>query len=233
MNKRGICVIIPAYNEGRAIQNVLEQAKGSGLEILVVDDGSTDQTADLAEASGCHLIRHGTNRGKGVAIRTAIAWILEHGFEAALFMDADGQHAPDEIGLFGRKWQETGADLILGSRMHDNRAMPWVRKASNRFSSFLISLLAGTRVTDSQSGYRLLSAHLLERLQHTGGAGFDFESEMIIDTVRAGMGYAEVPIRCIYGEETSHYHPLRDSAQFMGLVVRKTCQLVAGRNNLA
>jgi glycosyltransferase involved in cell wall biosynthesis len=233
MNEGGICVVIPAYNEGRAIREVLEQAKGSGLEILVVDDGSSDETAELAEATGVHLVRHGTNRGKGVAIRTAISWVLEHGFEAALFMDADGQHAPEEIGLFSRQWEETGADLILGSRMHDNSAMPWVRKVSNRFSSFLISVLAGTRVTDSQSGYRLLSARLLERLRNSGGAGFDFESEMIVDTVRAGLGYAEVPIRCIYGTETSHYHPVKDSAQFVGLVVRKACQLVAGRSNRA
>jgi len=229
MSNGGICVVIPAYNEGRTILDVLNKAKTSGLEILVVDDGSADDTADQAQAAGVHLVRHGENKGKGVAIKTAIEWVLERDYAAALFMDADGQHAPEEIALFDLKWRESKADLIVGSRMHSNREMPLVRKLSNRFSSFLISLLAGTRVSDSQSGYRLISARLLQGLRHIGGAGFDFESEMIIDSVRAGLSYAEVPIKCIYGDETSHYHPVRDSAQFIGLVARKSGELLFGK----
>jgi len=231
MDNSRICIVIPAFNEDRAIGPVLDEAKGLGLDVLVVDDGSTDETAGIARATtGIHLVVHERNQGKGVAIRTAISWLLERKYDAALFMDADGQHLPAEAPLFARKFEETGADLIVGSRMAELSSMPRIRRLSNRFSSLLISALAGTTVTDSQSGYRLLSATLLRRLQNMGGQGFDFESEMIIDAVREGMKYEEVPISCIYGEERSHYHPVRDSLQFFALVARKTFQLLTRKN---
>jgi glycosyltransferase involved in cell wall biosynthesis len=229
MDKRTVCVIIPAYNEGRAIGRVLQVARASGLDILVVDDGSSDDTARVARESGVEVIVHQVNRGKGAAIRTAIAWALERGYGAALFMDADGQHDPAEIPRFADCYVATRADLIIGSRMAENRAMPLVRKLSNRFSSLLVSLLAGTPVTDSQSGYRLLSARLLERLRESGSSGFDFETEMIIDAIWEGMRYCEVPISCIYADEKSHYHPIRDSAQFFSLALRKGVQKLGRR----
>ena len=221
MQNSRVCVVIPAYNEGRAIGRVLSSAVNAGLDILVVDDGSADNTADVARQFDVHLIVHDTNQGKGVAIRTSIAWVLEHGYHAALFMDADGQHDPAEIPRFAECYAATRADLVLGSRMHENKGMPLVRKLSNQFSSFLVSGLAGTRVTDSQSGFRLLSAELLASLQETGGSGFDFETEMIIDAVWNGLRFCEVPISCIYADETSHYHPVKDSLQFFALAVRK------------
>ena len=108
--------------------------------------------------------------------------------------------------------------------MHSNEDMPLVRKLSNQFSSRLVSSLAGTRVTDSQSGFRMLSAPLLRQLQAIGGSGFDFETEMIIDAVWRGLRFCEVPISCIYADETSHYHPLKDSLQFVTLVARKSLE---------
>jgi glycosyltransferase involved in cell wall biosynthesis len=216
-----VCVVIPAYNEGKAIGRVLTKAVSAGLDIIVIDDGSSDDTAAVARQFDVHLIVHETNQGKGVAIRTSIAWALEENYDAALFMDADGQHDPKEIPRFSECYAATRADLVLGSRMHSNEKMPLVRKLSNQFSSLLVSSLAGTRVTDSQSGFRLLSAKLLTQLQTTGGSGFDFETEMIIDAVWQGLRFCEVPISCIYADETSHYHPLKDSLQFFTLVARK------------
>ncbi len=221
MKEPKVCVVIPAYNEGKAIGRVLTAAVEAGLDILVVDDGSSDDTAAVTRQFDVRLIVHETNQGKGVAIRTAIAWVLEQSYDAALFMDADGQHAPEEIPRFYDCYAATRADLVLGSRMHSNKGMPLVRALSNRFSSLLVSGLAGTRVTDSQSGFRLLSARLLSQLQETGGAGFDFETEMIIDAVWNGLRFCEVPISCIYADETSHYHPVKDSLQFFALVARK------------
>lgn len=229
MESPGIVVVIPAYNEERNLARVLAAACAAGHDVLVVDDGSSDATPKLARQSPAEVIVHPENRGKGAAIRTAIRHALERGYEAALFMDADGQHLPAEIPLFANRFQETGADIVLGTRMNDNAEMPWVRKVSNTFSSGVISLLAGTRVTDSQSGYRLLSARLLRKLKDRGGEGFDFESEMLIDAVRSGMTYAEVPITCVYGDETSYYHPVRDSIQFFALVARKAVDVVFGR----
>lgn len=219
--KKNPCVFIPAYNEQKHIGRVLEGALETGLDIIVIDDGSADRTVDIISATSAILLRHEVNQGKGVAIRTAIQYALEHDYPAALFMDADGQHLPTEIPRFVESFSTTGADIILGSRMHDIRAMPLVRKMSNRFSSLLVSLVARRRITDSQSGYRLLSARFLQSLAERGGAGFDFESEMLIDAAREGFSYAEVPISCVYGDETSHYHPLRDSAGFLSLIIRK------------
>ncbi len=230
MQEPRICVIIPAYNEGRAIGSVLSEAVSTGLDILVVDDGSLDDTATIARQFEVELIVHETNQGKGVAIRTSIAWALEHKYDAALFMDADGQHDPKEIHRFAECYAATRADLILGSRMHSNEEMPLVRKLSNQFSSHLVSGLAGTRVTDSQSGFRMLSAPLLSQLQAVGGSGFDFETEMIIDAVWRGLRFCEVPISCIYADETSHYHPLKDSLQFFTLVARKGLEKMRRRS---
>lgn len=224
-----VCIVVPAYNEEKRIGEVLSGTDGLGLEVLVVDDGSSDGTARVARAHSCHLLSHEKNQGKGAAIRTAIPWILERGFDAAVFLDADGQHLATEVTRFVEEFERSGADLIVGTRMHENSAMPLVRKFSNRISSGLVSLLAGTRVTDSQSGFRLLSARLLRRIASSGGKGFDLESEMIIDAVRGGMRYAEVPISCIYKDEKSHYRPVRDSAQFLALVVRKAFTSVMRR----
>jgi len=221
MNISSVCLVIPAYNEAKALGGVLDGVAQLGLDVLVVDDGSSDDTAAIAADAGVHLVRHETNRGKGVAIRTAIDWVLAREYGAALFLDADGQHLPGEVPLFLAEYHRTGADLIVGSRMADTRSMPVHRRFANRFSSTLVSCLAGTRVTDSQSGYRLLSVRLLEQLRNRGGAGFDFETEMIIDAVRGGLGYAEVPISCVYGDERSHYNPWRDSTQFFALLGRK------------
>jgi glycosyltransferase involved in cell wall biosynthesis len=226
MTSEKICIVIPAYNEAQRIGRVLAGVTALGMDVLVVDDGSTDGTAEIARGHDVHLIVHERNRGKGVAIRTAIAWLLERGYAAALFLDADGQHLPEEAPRFLEAYGLSGADLVLGSRMRETSAMPFVRKCSNRFSSLLLSRLAGVRVTDGQSGYRLMSARLLRFLQDRGGARFDFESEMIIDAVRMGMKYEEVPISCIYGDKKSHYHPLRDSGEFFSLVLRKSWELL-------
>ena len=230
MSTARICVVIPAYNEAGKIRPVVEGAVRTRIPVIVVDDGSKDATAAEAEAAGAEVIRHPVNRGKGAAIRTAIGHVIEAGYAAAIFMDADGQHLPEEIPLFVAEHRSSAADLVVGTRMADTSAMPWVRKASNRFSSLLVSLVAGTRVTDSQSGYRLLSTRMLRYLRDRGGRGFDFETEMIIDAARLGMRYREVPITCVYGPQwASHFHPVKDSADFLKVVAVKAVHVVTGR----
>ena len=229
MNTCRVCVVIPAFNEGRHVADVVTRVALAGHVVLVVDDGSHDDTPTEAGRAGAVVVSHLVNRGKGAAIRTAFQWVVEHGFDAALFLDADGQHLPEEVPRFVQEYEKTRPDLIVGSRMHDWTGMPAVRKLSNTVSSKLVSLLAGTRVTDSQSGYRLLSADLIGTLTAHGGQGFDFESEMIIDAVRGGFAYAEVPISCVYADEKSYYHPIRDGLGFVSLVSRKGLSLVMGR----
>ncbi len=219
----GPCVVIPAYNEAATVEAVVKEVLTShSLPVIVVDDGSIDATAEMAERAGAEVLRHADNRGKGVALRTAIQHIVERGYNPALFMDADGQHSPSDLGRFLERWERTKADLIIGTRMGNPVGMPMLRLLANTSSSVIVSALAGKWISDSQSGYRLLSRRLLEHILNQGGEeGFEFESEMIVDAVRDGFSYTEVPITCIYGSERSHYDALGDSAKFLKLAARK------------
>ncbi len=192
----GPCVVIPAYNEAATVESVVKEVLAShALPVIVVDDGSIDATAEMAERAGAEVLRHEDNRGKGVALRTAIQYIVDRGYDPALFMDADGQHSPSDLGRFLERWDQTKADLIIGTRMGNPVGMPMLRLFANTSSSIIVSVLAGRWISDSQSGYRLVSRRLLERILDQGGEeGFEFESEMIVDAVRDGFSYTEVPI---------------------------------------
>jgi glycosyltransferase involved in cell wall biosynthesis len=219
----GPCVVIPAYNEAATVESVVKEVLAShALPVIVVDDGSIDATAEMAERAGAEVLRHEDNRGKGVALRTAIQYIVDRGYDPALFMDADGQHSPSDLGRFLERWDQTKADLIIGTRMGNPVGMPMLRLFANTSSSIIVSVLAGRWISDSQSGYRLVSRRLLERILDQGGEeGFEFESEMIVDAVRDGFSYTEVPITCIYGTERSHYDAVGDSVKFLKLAARK------------
>jgi glycosyltransferase involved in cell wall biosynthesis len=220
-------VVIPAYNEAATIQGIVRKVREADFDVLVVDDGSADLTGRLALEAGAELLRNPVNQGKGAAIRCAVERALEEHRDPVIFIDADGQHRPEDLPAFMETYGRTGADLIIGTRMGNPRGMPLIRLAANTLSSIMISLLAGTRVTDSQSGYRLVSRRLLSSLKPTKTGGFELESEMIIDSVRDGFTYAEIPIDCIYGNERSHYRPLRDSSRFLRLALRKALQLAS------
>jgi glycosyltransferase involved in cell wall biosynthesis len=219
-------VVIPAYNEAATIQAIVRKTRALDFPVLVVDDGSADLTGRLALEAGAELLRNPVNQGKGAAIRCAVERALLEGNDPVIFIDADGQHRPEDLPAFMEHFRRTGADLIIGTRMGNPRGMPLIRLAANTVSSIMISILAGTRVTDSQSGYRLVSRRLLEALKPTKTGGFELESEMIIDSVRGGFTYAEIPIECIYGNERSHYRPFRDSTGFLRLALRKGAQLL-------
>lgn len=228
----GICIVIPAYNEAATVESVVKEVLASHkVPVIVVDDGSIDATADMAERAGATVLRHDGNMGKGVALRTAIQYVVEKGYDPALFMDADGQHSPSDLGRFMERWERTKADLIIGTRMGNPVGMPMLRLLANTSSSIIISALAGRWISDSQSGFRLVSRRLLERILDQGGQeGFEFESEMIVDAVRDGFSYTEVPISCIYGTERSHYDAVGDSMKFLKLAARKGLERLRKRD---
>lgn len=214
--------IIPAYNAERFIGPVVGSVARHipADHVIVVDDGSVDGTGEAARRAGARVVRHETNRGKGAAVRTAIDVLRSlPGIDAVVMLDADGQHDPSEIPLFAEEFERGTADLIIGDRMAAAGGMPRLRVFTNRLTSAIVSLRAGQRVPDSQNGYRLVAARLLEKL-HLVTSRYEIESEMIIKACHAGGRVASIPVTTIYGSEKSAIHPLRDTARFIRLVIR-------------
>jgi glycosyltransferase involved in cell wall biosynthesis len=193
--------LIPAYNEGHRVAAVAKAAQ-KFLPTLVIDDGSSDDTAAHAESSGAEVFRQLPNQGKGVALRTGFRMALERGHAAVLTLDADGQHDPAQIPYFLEAWQTRHADLIIGSR--NFKQMPPVRRFANTVGTWAFSWALGTHVPDNQSGYRLLSRRLIEALQDSNEQGFEFEVEMIVRCAQLDYPIDWVTIRTIYADETSH-----------------------------
>lgn len=211
--------VIPAYNEAERIGPVVEGARRYVDAVVVVDDGSKDETSKVAAAAGAEVVRHPTNYGKGRALETGLAWAADHGFDAAITLDADGQHLPEEIPRFTDAYRRYHPDIVLGTRMGDHRGMPFVRMMTNFVTSVLISCVAGRRISDSQSGYRLLKCATAGRLTLTGSR-FDAEPEILVMASRRGMTIREVPISTVYGTEVSKIHPLHDTIRFVKLMLR-------------
>ena len=217
MSKISILALIPAWNEGTRIGPILERTQVY-LPVLVVDDGSRDDTAAVAEATGATVVRHPENRGKGVALMTGFAWALEREYGAVLTLDADGQHDPADIPKFLAAYDAGAGDLIVGRRNFSQ--MPFPRFWTNPFGSWLLSQALGTRIYDNQSGFRLYSRRFLETLDPTT-TGFEWEVEVIIQAVCDGVRIGWVDIRTIYGiNKVSYFHPIKDTAIFFGMVWR-------------
>jgi glycosyltransferase involved in cell wall biosynthesis len=210
-----ILALIPAYNEAERVTRVINGAK-TRLPVLVVDDGSADQTAALAESAGATVYRQVPNQGKGVALKTGFRWALDHGYDAVITLDADGQHDPDEIPAFMTIYAAQKADLIIGER--EFTKMPFPRNLSNTFGRWLFSKALGQPVRDNQSGYRLISRRLMEATLDSREGGFEFEVEMIVTCVRRGYTLAGVPIRTIYGDQGSHIKPIPQTIHFFRVV---------------
>lgn len=215
MDRYPTLALIPAWNEAARVGLVVEATR-ERLPVLVVDDGSYDDTPAVAEAAGATVVRHPQNRGKGVALMTGFEWALEREYEAVVTLDADGQHDPADIPRFLAAHESGAGDLIIGRR--DFWQMPFPRSYSNPFGSWLLSLALRARVYDNQSGFRLHSRRFLEMLDLTS-AGFELEVEVIVQAVCQGVDIGWVDIRTIYGvDKVSYFHPLKDSARFLGMV---------------
>jgi glycosyltransferase involved in cell wall biosynthesis len=206
-----VLALIPAWNEAGRIGEVIRTLP-KGMPVLVVDDGSTDSTRDVASASGAEVISHTKNQGKGVALMSGFTWALEQDYPSVLTLDADGQHDPLEAPKFIDAYNREGADLIIGRR--STREMPFPRNLANSFSSWLISRALGRKIYDNQSGYRLHSQSLLKILD-IRRTGFEFEVDVILQTLQHDMKLGWVDIRTIYNAEIkSHFHPVRDTMKF-------------------
>ncbi len=216
-----VAVIIPALNAEQTLAAVVQQALRELPDVVVIDDGSSDETSRVAGENGAVVLRHPANRGKGGALKTGFAWALERGFDGVITVDADGQHLPSEISRLVEARRSTGADLIIGGRAHHFHAMLPRRRLANRFSAWSIAIASGERITDSQSGFRFYSANLIRSVKLRSD-GFSMESEVIVRAGRGGFNLITVPIDLgfVDGISTSHYKPIKDTLHIAFTVLR-------------
>lgn len=208
----GVMAVIPAYQAAATLDVVITQA-AQHLPVLVVDDGSTDDTGRVAEAAGAEVIRQEANSGKGAALRRGFSEVLDRGIGTVVTLDADGQHDPSCIPAFLDAWRGGGAPLIIGQR--DFARMPWSRRIANELGTLVFSWAVGRHIADNQSGYRLIGGSLLPLLLDSEEAGFEFEVEMITLAIRAGMDIDWVPIPTIYEDAGSHIRPIAHVTNFL------------------
>jgi len=217
-----ILAMIPAHDEAPRIGTVVSSA-ARFVPVLVVDDGSGDETAAVAERSGARVIRQTPNQGKGAALRTGFRVALAEGAEAVVTLDADGQHDPAELPGFlaaAARLEAAGtpAELIVGRR--DFRHMPPLRRLSNGLGTLALSAAVGRWIDDNQSGYRWVGRRLMTATLDSTESGFGFEVEMIAICLREGWRIEWLPIRTIYGDERSHIRPVRHLREFLGVTRR-------------
>lgn len=208
-------VLIPAFNEADQIGKIVASA-ARFLPVVVVDDGSTDNTVIQAEKQGALVLRQYPNQGKGAALRTGFRYCLNQTLDFVITLDADGQHDPSEIPLFVKKFTHSYSGLIIGNR--DFSRMPFARRTANTLGRIIISRSLGQEISDNQSGYRLISMPLAEKLIDSSENGFEFEVEMLALCLKHNLGLDWIPIQTIYADEKSHIRPVHHILQYFRIV---------------
>jgi glycosyltransferase involved in cell wall biosynthesis len=212
------CAIIPAYEEGRQIAQVVREALAYAAEVFVIDDGSADDTSRQAAAAGATVLRHERNLGKGCALQTGLRRAAEKGHEIAVTLDGDGQHDPREIPKLLRELRR-GADIVVGCRMQKPDGMPPDRLLTNMLMSSILGILTKCRIRDTQSGFKALRIRKVRELQFSTSR-FDWESELIIKAARRGLRMREVGVKSIYANHhRSKIKVVSDTYRFMKLVL--------------
>lgn len=210
--------IVPAFNEASSIGSVVAGLQGTVAKVLVVDDGSTDGTAEIARAAGAEVVQHDANAGKGHAVRTGLAHVLRSDFTHVLLLDGDMQHRPEEARELLAAAASTGADAVLGERVFFKEQMPASRYHANRLGSRVLSWFVGVPLRDTQCGFRVFRADALRsiRLKSTG---YEIETEMLVKIRRRGGRLTSVPVTAVYGAERSKLRPVRDTTRTCFLAV--------------
>ena len=219
IDRTTVAAVIPAYLEEKHIADVARRTLGQLNNVLVVDDGSSDATADAARRAGADVIVHEQNRGKGESIKTGFRHWLDKGVTYVVILDGDGQHLPEEIDRFLTAAASGIGELLIGTRMTDVREMPLLRRMVNRYMSRKISRACGQDIPDTQCGFRMVHRSIIPNLLG-GTERFDYETEMLILASRAGCRIASVPISTVYSDEVSSIHPVRDTLRFFKLMRR-------------
>ena len=214
------CVVIPTHNESKAIAGLVAEVRKQGFDVLVVDDGSIDNTSKLAGEAGAVVLRNKVNQGKGASLIKGFNYTLSHGYDAVITMDGDGQHLPEDISYFIRLAEYSESGLIIGNRMSKARGMPGLRLATNMFMSWVISKAAGQKIPDTQCGFRLLKKKVIQKLSLETDK-YETESEILIKASRLGFKIESVPIKTIYAGEKSQINPFIDTIRFLRFIIKE------------
>jgi glycosyltransferase involved in cell wall biosynthesis len=217
-----IGILIPAFNAGRTLDVLLSRLERFVRlkNVLVVDDGSTDDTVNIAVRRGIKVVSLERNQGKGAALKTGFQLLQSNGdIDCVATLDADLQHNPEDLAAFVSKRQETRADIIVGWRRRTGTKMPLHRRMSNTITSFLVSLRTGVQVLDSQCGFRLIGKNVLSKIS-VQSPGFEMETEFLIKALKMGFTLQFVPIQTIYNDEGSHMSNWKTTASFIRVLFR-------------
>ena len=216
-----VCVLIPAYNEEKHIGAVVREVLDYCPDVVVIDDGSPDDTDRVAAAAGATVLEHVRNQGKGAALQTGFDYARANGYDLALTLDADGQHAPSDIPAFLQAYERTNSPVLVGNRMGNVGDMPWNRRFVNRFMSDLLSRVMGQYVPDSQCGFRLYHRSAFpEGPYDAHSQRFAAESEILLRLALQGRKIGAVAIQTIYGDEKSKVRPFADTLRFFRMLHR-------------
>lgn len=215
-----VWVVIPAYNEKFSLAGIVDELKSKNFSVLVVDDGSIDNTYELVKRKADFVIRNDKNLGKGMSLKKGIAYLLkEVEFDYLVTMDADGQHSPSELGKFLQE-AEGGAYFVVGNRMSNPIGMPKLRVITNKFMSWLISRIVGQRIPDTQCGFRLIKKEVLEKVKIETN-NFEIESEILIKAARLGFPIKSISIKSIYFKNIhSRINPFIDTVRFIKFILQ-------------
>ena len=213
-----ICIIIPTYNESQAIADLINQISKLGLEVIVIDDGSTDNTVKIATDCGAKVLANPRNMGKGASLIKGYNFALACGFDAVISMDGDGQHSCDDLPAFIQKAQNSESTLIVGNRMGMTKGMPFLRVITNFLMSKFISLIVKQHIPDTQCGFRLVKKELLASMD-LSTSKYETESEVLIKAAHLGFKIESIPVKTIYPGGKSRINPLVDTLRFLRFMI--------------
>jgi len=220
-----IAVVIPAYNESATIRDLAIRTLTFVDNVIIVDDGSTDDTVDCLKGLNLTVIEHEVNKGKAESLWDGMRYALDMGVDAIITLDGDGQHSPKDIPALLDKYEQYPNTLVIAARLLNRQNAPRARLFANQFADFWVSWASGQCIYDSQSGYRLYPAALLKAVTvpHDYTRGFVFESEIIIESCRKKFACVAVPINSVYhsNARASHFRPVLDIAKIVLMIAWK------------